>query len=181
MGKTRSNKWWGNRLEKFREKIFRRKTELGYVHVDHKVKAFFHFGGLKHGKLLSIADIEEMVRRASPYEEVIYALYRLDDKPHQSWARFLQMAKRNNDRSAIVSCLMLNELSATPRYIIGGMGKEVRDEVVKGLKEHKESYGPEYHAYIDQAIAELETIEYDPEGKMITNCCEEEDDARIRW
>jgi len=159
--------------------MFRKHAELGSVQLDYI--GFFHFGGLDHGKDLSNAAFVEMIRRANLYEEVSYALYRLDDKPHQSWSRFLQMAKRNDDRSAIISCLMFNELSATPKHIIGAMGQEVRDGAVKGLEEHRGHYDPEYQEYINEAIAELKAIGYDPEGKMIVKCCDKDDDVQVRW
>lgn len=162
----KSGKWWTNRINQFWKKVYRKKTDVGCVEYSPKTKTFTHFGGDKDGRELTHTECEEMARRCNLMSEVDWALFKFDDKPHQSWRRLLMIAQREDDHDSIVSCILFYELCATPKWIIGTMGRNTRDELIKHLRERKKDYDKKYHRHIDDAIKELQSIKFDRKGKM---------------
>lgn len=56
-------------------------------------------------------------KEARILNEVQWALYKLDDKPYQSWSRFLNLAVYYNDLDGIKSCRKFLNLGLTIQEI----------------------------------------------------------------
>jgi len=151
-------------------KNYNKVCDINCVNFDHKTGKFIHYGGDKDGKPLSKKELDEMARRSNLMDEVLWALFKLDDKPHQSWRRFLQIALREKDHDSIVACILFNEISATPLHLIEHLGEKVRDILREELRKNKRYYDPAYHPYIKDALKQMRDLEFDEDGKSKCDC-----------
>jgi len=50
-------------------------------------------------------------------KDVHWALFKLDDKPHQAWSRLMRIAQGTGDQDGVEACRLMLELDMTPESI----------------------------------------------------------------
>jgi len=147
------------RAEDIKKSVATRETDFGLSTVGLDDNGdFIHLNNHENisGQKLTIKEKEELVKRSYLYEEVLYALFRMDDKPHQSWSRLLEIAIREEEHDAIMTCTTMLGLSTTMPYLIAQADidlEKLKESIVMSLDSYDFDISDEY---VKASIGEIE-------------------------